>query len=62
MIGSLVERKVGRADVAAGPVAWMFGAERWQAPENASGGAVFAGRANEVQPDVAAADRSRFGQ
>lgn len=52
--GTPKERTVGRlrVDVAAGPVARMFAAEDWQRPENAGGGAVFAGRAGEVVENV----------
>ncbi len=53
--GTPSERRVGRlrVDVGVGPIARMFAAEEWQQPENAGGGAVFAGRAGEVRENVA---------
>ncbi|WP_162308174.1 iron transporter [Segeticoccus rhizosphaerae] len=61
VLGDPAVREVGRlrVDVAAGPIARMFAAEEWQRPENAGGGAVFAGRVTkvvenvEVEPDPA---------
>lgn len=48
------ERVIGRlrVDVAVGPIARMFPAEDWQREQNAGGGAVFAGRADEVVENV----------
>ncbi|MBD2764783.1 iron transporter [Kocuria sp. cx-455] len=54
--GSPETRTFGRlrVDVAVGPIARMFDAEDWQQPANAGGGAVFAGRADEVVENIAA--------
>ena len=52
------KQRVGRVEVevSLGPIARMFAAEEWQQPENAGGGAVFAGRAGEVRENVARED------
>jgi hypothetical protein len=49
-----VEQRAGRArvDVSLGPIARMFAAEQWQDPANTGGGAVFAGRADEVIENI----------
>lgn len=49
------EQRVGRlrVDVALGGIARMFPADDWRQTENTGGGAVFAGRANEVVENVA---------
>jgi hypothetical protein len=54
--GSPEARTAGRlrVDVAVGPIARMFAAEDWREPNNAGGGAVFAGRVGEVVENVAA--------
>ncbi|MGH3502784.1 MAG: iron transporter [Nocardioidaceae bacterium] len=50
------QRTIGhlKVDVAVGPIARMFEAATWLLPENAGGGAVFAGRAGEVRENVPA--------
>jgi hypothetical protein len=56
LAGSPSERRLGRlrVDVGVGPIARMFPAPAWREPANATGGAVFAGRAGEVIENVAA--------
>lgn len=48
------ERQAGRIrfDVSLGPIARMFPASDWQAPQNTGGGAVFADRADEIVENV----------
>lgn len=52
--GTPAERRIGRVrvDVGLGPIGRMFDAHNWQAPENAGGAAVFAGRATEVIENI----------
>ena len=49
------EQQVGRlrVSVSLGPIARMFAAAKWRDPDNAGGGAVFAGREAAVRENVA---------